>query len=165
VIYGQHNLGASRGVVQHVRINPPAPAACPQAVAAIAQADWLVFGPGSWYTSVIPHLLVPQLREAIEASTARRVVILNLVKDSETDGLSLAEHLVALRAYAPELTVDVVLADIHATGEPEPVSRAAQSLGARLLLAPVAEPGASDRHDSQALAAALKPVIEHAEVG
>lgn len=164
-VTGQRNVGTSDGIVRHVRILPPHPRACPEAVAAIASADWLVFGPGSWYTSVIPHLLVPELRDAVEASPARRAVLLNLVKDAETDDLSLAEHLVALRAYAPGLTVDVVVADTQATGEPEPVSRAAQSLGARLLLAPVAESGVSDRHDSRALAAALKPVIEHVEVG
>lgn len=165
LIAGQRNLGICNGVVQHVRLKPSNPGACPEAISAIDSADWLVFGPGSWYTSVIPHLLVPQLREAIERSHARRAVILNLVGDGETDGLSLAEHLVALRAYAPAFTADVVVADTQATGEPEPVRRAAQSLGARLLLKSVAESGVSDRHDDKSLAAALKPIVEHVEVG
>ena len=164
-VRGQHNLGTSTGVVQHVRLKPDSPPACDQAVKAIGEADWLVFGPGSWYTSVIPHLLVPRLREAIETAEGKKVVVLNLVNDSETDGLSLAEHLVALRAYASGFTADVVVADTHSTGEPEPVRRAAQSLGARLLLASVAKPGSSGRHDCEALAAALREVVISVEVG
>ncbi|HZE41704.1 MAG TPA: uridine diphosphate-N-acetylglucosamine-binding protein YvcK [Stackebrandtia sp.] len=159
VVRGQHNVATSSGVVQHLRLRPEAPPACPQALEAIAAADWLVLGPGSWYTSVMPHLLVPQLRDAIEASTAKKAIVLNLDKEPETDGLTLAEHVVALRAYAPELRADIIIADTQATGEPEPVARAAQSLGAQLLLAPVAEPGRKDRHDWRALARALKPVI------
>ncbi|MGH8793755.1 MAG: gluconeogenesis factor YvcK family protein [Stackebrandtia sp.] len=158
-VRGQHNVAVSRGVIQHVRLDPAAPLACPQAVEAIGVADWLVLGPGSWYTSVIPHLLVPGLRDAIEESRARRAVVLNLAGDSETDGLSPAEHVVALRAYAPRLAVDVVFADIEATGDPAPTARAAQSLGARLELAPMAVAGDSHRHDWRALARALGPVI------
>ncbi|ADD42651.1 gluconeogenesis factor YvcK family protein [Stackebrandtia nassauensis] len=165
VVRGQHAVAVSDGIVRHLRLHPAAPKACPQALDAIAAADWLILGPGSWYTSVIPHLLVPDLRDAIEASPARRVVVLNLTRENETDGLSLAEHLVALRAYSPGFTADVVVADTQATGEPEPVARAAQSLGARLLLAPVAASGRCDRHDWRALADALRPVIDHAEVG
>ena len=59
VITGQHEVAVSRGTVERVRLHPPEPVACTEAVAAITGADWLIFGPGSWYTSVIPHLLVP----------------------------------------------------------------------------------------------------------
>lgn len=158
-VRGQHNIAVSGGVVQHVRLEPVEPKPCPQAVDAIAAADWLVLGPGSWYTSVIPHLLVPGLRDAIETSLARRAVVLNLAGDGETDGLSLAEHVVALRAYAPQLHADVVLADCEATAEPEPTERAAQSLGARLELARLAAPADPLRHDWQALARALGTVL------
>jgi len=142
-----------------VRLEPPEPDACPQALAAIADADWLVFGPGSWYTSVIPHLLVPDLAAAVVASTAQRLVTLNLAAEKETLGLSLADHLAALGWYLPELEVDLVLADGKAVGDPEPVHRAAESLGARLALAPLAVPDGSPRHDPAALAAALVPVL------
>jgi len=73
--------------------------------------------------------------------------------------LSLAGHLAALARYLPALRVDVVLADGKAVGDPEPVHRAAESLGARLLLAPVAVPEGAPRHDPAALAAALEPVL------
>ena len=124
-----------------------------------ATADWLIFGPGSWYTSVLPHLLVPELADAIVSSPARRLVTLNLAAEKETLGLSVADHLAALRWYLPELKVDLVLADSKAVGDPEPVERAAESLGARLVLAPVAVADGTPRHDPAALGAALVPVL------
>ena len=122
-------------------------------------ADWLIFGPGSWYTSVLPHLLVPELAAAIVASPARRLVTLNLSPDRETAGLSTADHLAALHWYLPQLRVDTVLADAKWVGEPEPVRAAAHDLGAELVLVPVAVADDSPRHDPEALGAALVPVL------
>ena len=137
-VVGQHAVAVAEGRVEAVRLSPADPPACAEAVRAVAEADWLIFGPGSWYTSVIPHLLVPDLATAIMASPAKRLVILNLAAEKETKGLSLSDHLNALTRYLPGLRVDVVLADGKAVGDPEPVERAAESLGARLVLAPVA---------------------------
>ncbi|MEU4777118.1 2-phospho-L-lactate transferase CofD family protein [Micromonospora sp. NPDC023633] len=158
-VTGQHQVAVTTGRVESLRLTPAAPEACPQAVAAIGAADWLIFGPGSWYTSVLPHLLVPQLAAAIVASPARRLVTLNLAAEKETSGLSQADHLAALRWYLPELRIDHVVADSKAAGDPEPVERAAESLGARLVLAPVAVTDGTPRHDPAALGAALVPVL------
>ncbi|GAB1646123.1 gluconeogenesis factor YvcK family protein [Krasilnikovia sp. MM14-A1259] len=158
-VRGQHAVAATPGHVEAVRLVPPAPPACPSALAAVAEADWLIFGPGSWYTSVLPHLLVPQLADAIMSSPARRLVTLNLAADIETHGLSVADHLAALHWYLPGLRVDVVLADAKWVGEPEPVHHAAQALGARLVLAPVAVADGSPRHDPESLGVALVPVL------
>ncbi|HEY8534777.1 MAG TPA: 2-phospho-L-lactate transferase CofD family protein [Micromonospora sp.] len=158
-VRGQHAVAVTRGRVEMVRLIPSAPRACPQALEAVANADWLIFGPGSWYTSVIPHLLVPELAEAIVASPARRLVTLNLAPEKETTGLSVADHLAALSWYLPELHVDTVLADGNAVGDPEPVDSAAESLGARLVLASVAAADGSPRHDPEALGAALVPLL------
>ncbi len=102
---------------------------------------------------------MPQLADAIISSPARRLVTLNLVAEKETLGLSLADHLDTLRRYLPELKVDVVLADSKAVGDPVAVERAAESLGARLVLAPVAVIDGTPRHDPAALGAALVPVL------
>jgi uncharacterized cofD-like protein len=158
-VRGQHAVALTRGDVQTVRLQPARPAACGEAVAAVTAADWLIFGPGSWYTSVIPHLLVPDLAAAVLRSGAKRLVTLNLAAEKETSGLSLPDHLAALARYLPALRADVVLADGKAVGDPEPVHRAAESLGARLSLAPVAVPDGSPRHDPAALAAALEVVL------
>ncbi|MDZ5442885.1 uridine diphosphate-N-acetylglucosamine-binding protein YvcK [Micromonospora sp. 4G57] len=158
-VRGQHQVAVTSGWVESLRLTPAAPAACAEAVTAVAEADWLIFGPGSWYTSVLPHLLVPGLAHAIVSSPARRLVTLNLVAEKETLGLSLADHLATLRRYLSELKVDVVLADSTAVGDPEAVRRAAESLGARLALAPVAVTDGTPRHDPAALGAALVPVL------
>ncbi|MFC4150319.1 uridine diphosphate-N-acetylglucosamine-binding protein YvcK [Micromonospora mangrovi] len=158
-VRGQHQVAVTTGQVESLLLTPAAPAACAEAVAAIGAADWLIFGPGSWYTSVLPHLLVPGLAHAIVASPARRLVTLNLVAEKETRGLSLADHLATLRRYLPELKLDMVLADCTAVGDPEAVERAAESLGARLVLAPVAVLDGTPRHDPAALGAALVPVL------
>ncbi|MET7710634.1 2-phospho-L-lactate transferase CofD family protein [Micromonospora sp. NPDC005413] len=158
-VRGQHQVAVTTGRVESLRLTPAAPPACAEAVAAIRAADWLIFGPGSWYTSVLPHLLVPQLADAIVSSSARRLVTLNLAAEKETLGLSVADHLAALRWYLPELKVDLVLTDAKVVGDPEPVERAAESLGARLVLAPVAVTDGTPRHDPAALGAALVPVL------
>jgi uncharacterized cofD-like protein len=158
-VKGQHEVAVTRGHVELVRILPPAPPACAEAVRAVRRADWLIFGPGSWYTSVIPHLLVPELSEAVLASPARRLVTLNLAAELETASLPVPAHLHALTRYLPGLRADVVLADGKAVGDPEPVHQAAQSLGARLVLAPVADGTGCARHDPAALAAALSPLL------
>jgi uncharacterized cofD-like protein len=158
-VRGQHQVAVSAGQVESVRLDPARPAACPEALAAVAAADWLVFGPGSWYTSVIPHLLVPDLVAAIMDSPARRLVILNLATEPETDGLTLPAHLTALSWYAAGLRVDAVLADPDWVRDPEPVRRAAAGLGARLVLAGVGGAGGPPRHDPDRLAGALLPVL------
>ncbi len=157
--YGQHEVALSPGHVQDLRVVPAEPPACQAAVDAVGAADWLIFGPGSWYTSVIPHLLVPGLAKAILTSPARRIVTLNLAAEKETASLSLPDHLAALTRYLPGLRADVVLADGGAVGDPEPVRSAARALGARLVLAPVAVPGGGPEHDPPALATALSPVL------
>jgi uncharacterized cofD-like protein len=158
-VRGQHAVAVALGHVEAVRISPADPPTCPQAIEAIRAADWLLFGPGSWYTSVLPHLLVPGLAEAIVASPARRLVTLNLAADNETLGLSVADHLAALSWYLPGLRVDTVLADAKWVGEPEPVHQAAESLGARLVLAPLAVADGGPRHDPESLGVALVPVL------
>jgi uncharacterized cofD-like protein len=158
-VRGQHEIAVSPGVIQVVRLVPPHPYACPEALAAVAEADWLLFGPGSWYTSVIPHLLVPDLADAIQRTAAQRLITLNLAAERETGGLSLGGHLRALTRYLPDFRADIVLADTTAVDDPEPVACAADSLGARLVLAPVAVAAGVPRHDVSALAKALAPVL------
>ncbi len=124
LVRGQVEVATTKGVVEQVRLSPPQPPACPEALAAIAAADWLIFGPGSWYTSVLPHFLVPELRAAIAASSASRLLTLNLIGDEETVGLSTADLLHTLRQHAPEFRADVVLADPAVV---QPVFRAPES--------------------------------------
>ncbi|MFI7496009.1 uridine diphosphate-N-acetylglucosamine-binding protein YvcK [Kocuria sp. M4R2S49] len=158
-ITGQAVL-AKQADVCNVRLVPPDAPACPQAVEAVGLADWVIMGPGSWHTSVLPHLLLPELREAICGSRARRCVTLNLSPDTETRGKTAADHLRVLHAYCPELTLDVVLADPSATEDGADLEEVARGLGAEVFYADVrAHPGTAV-HNTLRLAAAYQEIFE-----
>ncbi|MHB2022892.1 MAG: gluconeogenesis factor YvcK family protein, partial [Mycobacteriales bacterium] len=160
-VRGQVAVATTSGRVVAVRVEPPAPRACPEALEAVAAADWAVLGPGSWFTSVIPHLLVPELAKTLAATRARRLVNLNLAaQPGETEGFSAANHLEALAAHAPGLRVDVVLADPCSVGDEAAVREAAAGLGAQLVVRPVAREDGSPRHDPARLAQALGEIFE-----
>ncbi|GAA2261670.1 uridine diphosphate-N-acetylglucosamine-binding protein YvcK [Glycomyces scopariae] len=157
-ITGQHDVAVADGQVEDVRLLPADAPACPETLAAVAEADWLVFGPGSWYTSVIPHLLLPSLREGIAASTARKAVVLNLSEEKETDGLTLAGHVDTLRRYAEGVRFHyVVSGDARTLADPRSLNSAAQSLEARLVAADLAADGVT--HDVASLAAVLGKLL------
>ncbi|GAA1758473.1 uridine diphosphate-N-acetylglucosamine-binding protein YvcK [Kocuria aegyptia] len=151
---------AKQADVCNVRLVPADAPACPQAVEAVGLADWVIMGPGSWHTSVLPHLLLPELREAICGSRARRCVTLNLSPDTETRGKTAADHLRVLHSYCPELTLDVVLADPSATEDGADLEEVAHGLGAEVFYADVrAHPGTAV-HNTLRLAAAYQEIFE-----
>jgi uncharacterized cofD-like protein len=164
-IRGQVAVATTVGRVESVSLVPPAPPACPEAVAAIEAADLVVLGPGSWFTSVLPHLLVPDLMGALVATRARRVVALNLAaQPGETAGFSPQQHLDVLVAHAPRLRVDAVVADTDAVSDARGLMSGVSALGARLVLAPVAAGDGTARHDPGRLAAAYGTVLEELPV-
>src|SRR5690606_38282661 len=77
-VRGQAPVALTPGEVHSVHLVPNDPPAVPEAVEAVLDADWVVLGPGSWFSSVIPHLLVPDLLDALVQTKARRVLSLNL---------------------------------------------------------------------------------------
>ncbi|SHJ92669.1 conserved hypothetical protein, cofD-related [Pseudonocardia thermophila] len=162
-IRGQVAVASTPGRPQRVWLRPERPKACPEAVAAVREADLVLLGPGSWFTSVLPHLLVPDLRDALLETPARRVLVLNLAPEpGETAGFSPEQHLAVLTEHEPQLRVDAVVADVDAVPVPDRLFKAAESLlapGGRVHLAPVAAPGHVPRHEPAALAAALAEVL------
>ncbi|MFI9025861.1 uridine diphosphate-N-acetylglucosamine-binding protein YvcK [Streptomyces sp. NPDC053560] len=176
-VRGQATVALTRGEVQSVHVVPEAPPAVPEVVEAVRDADWVVLGPGSWFSSVIPHLLVPQLREALEETKARKVLSLNLApQPGETDGFSPQRHLEVLARHAPKLAFDVVLADQDAVPDRESLSGVAKELfGSEVELAAVAAQGeasqgmpggGSPRHDPELLAAAYDRIFRmHGRIG
>ncbi|MGN6577141.1 MAG: gluconeogenesis factor YvcK family protein [Nocardioides sp.] len=152
-VRGQVEVASTTGQVVSVHLVPDDPPACPEALEAIRAADWVVLGPGSWFTSVIPHLLVPGLRQALVTSPARKVVTLNLEPQAgETDGFSPETHLEVLAAHAPDLKLDVVLVDRGAVVDEVQLEHTAAALGARLVVADVAADDGSPRHEPTKLA-------------
>jgi uncharacterized cofD-like protein len=162
-VIGQHAVAVSGGRVVAVGLVPPDAPACPEAMAAIAEADIVVLGPGSWYSSVLPHVLLPEMRNALAKTPARVVLTLNLVpQEGETDGFSPERHIRVLRHYAPDLRIDTVLADSLAVTDRDALEQAAAQCGATLLLTSVADSLDPAAHDPMLLAQAYRTVFNAA---
>ncbi|OMH26345.1 2-phospho-L-lactate transferase [Tersicoccus phoenicis] len=159
VVRGQSRL-ALAGTLDAVRLDPPEAPACREALEAIELADWVILGPGSWYTSVLPHLLLPELRDALCATTARRLVTMNLgTATKETRGMSAAEHLAVLHHCAPDFRVDAVLADPASVDDPDGLRAAAAGLGAEVIFGRVGASGGAPVHDHVRLATAYHDIF------
>jgi len=148
VYEGESAIGMSGEQLSALNLDPPAPPAFPDAVAALEKADLILLGPGSLYTSILPNLLIPGIRQAVVKSRAPVILLLNLMtQPGETDGMMGADHMRAIETYAGKGLVDGVLA--NATPIPEP------------LLAHYAETGsACVTTDREAMAAMGLQVIE-----
>ena len=162
-ILGQVAVATTPGSVRRVRLIPPDPPAAAGVVEAIAGADMVVLGPGSWFTSVIPNVLIHEIADALATTSATKILILNLApQPGETAGFSDEQHLHVLRQHAPEIDFDAVLVDprMPLSGtEREHLERAAAGLGARVVTAEIARTGADGSmmavHDPVLLASAL----------
>lgn len=159
VVTGQHEVAVTRGDVVAVRLVPMNPTACPEAITSMREADFIVLGPGSWFTSVLPHLLVPELADALVDSPARRVLTLNIERDDETKGIDPAQHLEVLAEHAPRLRFDTVLVDISFGADDRNLRTFARVLGAELVVADLRCRDGSARHDPQRLARAFRQVM------
>jgi uncharacterized cofD-like protein len=159
-IRGQVAIASTPGHVVDIVVSPPDPPVNPAVLDAIAAADVVTLGPGSWYTSVLPHLLVPQLRAALAATSARVVVVLNLEpQPGETDGFSPEQHVAVLQAHLGGVALHTVIADADSVVDRRGLLSAVRECGAELLLAPVAELDGAPRHDPVRLSAALASVV------
>jgi uncharacterized cofD-like protein len=167
VVEGESNLPEAGGRVQRLFLKPEAPRAYPEAIRALLQADLIVACPGSFYTSLLPNLLVPSIRAAITASAAKTVYICNVATQrGETDGYSVADHVKALQEVAGD-AFDVVLAnDNYDVTRPiasgvnwVTLPPAGETIpGVRLFTGNLVEDGTPWRHDSHKLAQRLMAV-------
>lgn len=159
-VHGQAEVARAPGSVRQVRLLPAEPPAYPESVAAIRAADWVLLGPGSWFTSVMPHLLVPDLKDALRATRARRVLVLNLdLPNGETEGLRPEELVHSFARYGEGIRLDAVIADPRIAEDRGPLVAAAGAVGAELVVAPVSARSAPGLHDPLRLAAALQDLF------
>ncbi|HEY0554235.1 MAG TPA: uridine diphosphate-N-acetylglucosamine-binding protein YvcK [Thermoanaerobaculia bacterium] len=178
VYEGESAIGLAGEELAAVKLDPCAPPAFPEAVAALGQADLILLGPGSLYTSILPNLLIPGIRQALAKSRARVVLLLNLMtQPGETDRMMGIDHLNALVRHAGEGIIDAVLVNSTAiptalithyaetNSEPVAVDRAAlEAMGVEVHEADLlAADGDLIRHDSAKLAAAVLEMCNQAE--
>lgn len=161
VVKGQSAVAAAPGEVCRVRLTPADPPVPQDVLAAIDSADWVVLGPGSWFTSVLPHLLVPEILAALRRSSARRCLALNLFPaGGHGAAMSCHQHLDALVEHAPDLRFDVVVADPSAVDDLDRMHAQVEALGGELLLRQVRVGDGTARHDALRLAAAFRDAFE-----
>jgi uncharacterized cofD-like protein len=177
VVDGQSEIMRTPGI-DRVWVTPDDVRASDDALTAIAEAELIVLGPGSLYTSLLPSLLIPPIREAIERTIAPRIYVCNVAtQEGETTGFDLAAHVEALAANAGASLVDIVLANNHVVAAPGVAADAAARRGAgadgpspgpvklrwppavdpvpRLILDDVVDPLEPHHHDPARLALAI----------
>ena len=158
-VHGESNIAVRGGSIDEVHIEPPDAQANPEAIDAIAQADLILVGPGSLYTSIMPNLLVPGVTEALKASSTQTFYLCNVAtEEGETDGFTMADHVRALQRHTFATIADSVIANGNLS-EPGAQfdSQAVPPFGGelpnvRVITADIIDPEHPLRHDAKRLA-------------
>ena len=111
-VVGESAIPKAHGRIQKLYLEPEFVRAYPPAVQALLQADLIVMGPGSLYTSILPNLIIPDITKALQRTRAKRVYICNLAtQPGETDNYTVADHVATILHHIPTDCLDVVLAN------------------------------------------------------
>ncbi|HXY15002.1 MAG TPA: YvcK family protein [Terriglobales bacterium] len=175
IVHGETRITASHSPIDKIALSPQRVRPLPTAVEAIEEADLILLGPGSLYTSILPNLLIPEIANAIAKSKAPRVYIANLMtQPGETSGYALADHLCAIQKHVPHRVIDWVVANRQAVS-PEVAKRyraegaepvladpsALQKLGYRVILDDLLEEHGVIRHNTRQLSRLLLEQFLH----
>ncbi len=161
-LVGESRVGAAGEHLRMVALYPPDAPAHPDAMRAIEEADLIILGPGSLFTSIVPNLLVKDIAAAVANANGLKMYVCNVAGEAgETAGLSLLDHLNVIRYYAGTYSVDIVIANDNLLGGnvPETVSlidpkQAWQDPAVRVL-ADIIDEAKPTRHEPAKLAAAI----------
>ena len=162
IVRGQIQVATAKGHIENLRLIPEAPSATPQALEAIAEAEWLTFGPGSWFSSVMPHFLLKEQLLAIENSPAKKIVVFNLPEPSsekEFAGVSAEEHLELIQSHSPGFTLDYAIADPSSLYPGSRLKEVVEGCGGELIVAPVAQSPGSFHHSPEKLASTFSHIF------
>lgn len=168
VVHGESALPHGGAAIHRVFLQPDAPAAYPDALQAIHDADLVIVGPGSLYTSVLPNLLVPDLTEALKTTDALRIYVCNVASQpGETDDYVLSDYLAALKNHIGSLPLDLVLINNHLVELPAAwgvtqvgPEAAAEGFGVPIVTVDLLDLSRPTRHDPAKLAARLMALYE-----
>lgn len=152
---GQVAIATTTGEVAALAIEPADPKPCPEVLDALGRAQMVVLGPGSWYTSVLPHLHVRPVRDALVASEATRVLVVNVTPQvGETTGFTPSRYLRDLAETFPDVRLDWVVVDPSSLPDESSLRDAAAAVGAEVLIEDVRD-DEGPVHDSLLLASVL----------
>lgn len=150
VVRGQIEVATAKGQLQSLKLLPENPRVTPQVLEAISGADWLTFGPGSWFSSVMPHFLMKDLAIAIAESNAKKVMIFNLPEPDGGDefaGSTPEEHLELVLSHLPEFKIDIAIADPTVLSQGNGLQTLVSRCGGELIVADVAKSSDQSHHD------------------
>ena len=169
-VQGQVQVATAQGELKSLQLVPENPTALPVALNAIEKAEWITVGPGSWFSSVLPHFLVTQQRQALARSSAKKIIILNLdshsgAKADEFAGNTPVEHLEMMHAYAPDMKIDHVLIDEAELDDGQRLQGLVESFGGVLHVADLRKSPGSLHHDVKKLISALSHIMDKSLVG
>jgi len=170
VVRGQKEVATAKGRIESLRVIPENPQARMEALTAIRTADWITMGPGSWFSSVMPHLLVPMQLDALSRSKAKKILILNLDAHSNTAGEEFAgstpeEHLELFSEYAPDVLIDYFLVDKSVIRDEIALAAIARKLGGQIIAVEIRKAPGSIHHDVTQLALHLGHIMRQSLVG
>ncbi|CAB4702394.1 MAG: uridine diphosphate-N-acetylglucosamine-binding protein YvcK [Actinobacteria bacterium] len=151
VVRGQIEVATAHGRLKSLKLHPANPVVTPQVLTAIQEADWLTFGPGSWFSSVMPHFLLEDLAKAIAASKAKKIMILNLKERADADefaGNSPEEHIQLVLSHLPTLKLDLAIADPSIIDGSNGLANLVKKVGGELIIHNVAKDTDQNHHDS-----------------
>lgn len=155
---GQVDIATTAGEVLSLRIDPPDPLPCEPVVEAISAAAMVVLGPGSWFTSVLPHLYVNPVHDALVATKATKVLVVNVApQEGETSGFTPAMYLRSLSRTFPDMRVDAVIVDPTSVQDETLLRAACADLGAEPVIEEVRQTGAV--HDALLLASVFQRIL------
>ncbi len=160
-IAGESSISNAGGRIQRVALDPPDVRAYPPALKAIFQAELILIGPGSLYTSILPNLLVPDLAQALQHARAPKVYICNLAQQpGETDNYDVADHVAAILQHIPSNFLDMVLANDNLTLDCDTVFvQLGTPANVRLVSADFIDATHPWRHDSTKLAQSVMNLL------
>lgn len=170
VVRGQAQVATAKGKLESLRIIPQDPPSRHEALSAIAEADWITMGPGSWISSVLPHLLVPSQRRALVDTKAKRIVMLNLdavpeLSGNEYAGYTPEEHLGLIRQYAPDFQADYVIADFSVVRDAHSLENQVREMGGTLVAADLRKAVGSVHHDVEKLTSVFGHIMSDSLIG
>src|SRR5205807_4176695 len=111
-VHGETRITASRAPIKKLKLSSRRVRPLPRAIEAIKEADLILLGPGSLYTSILPNLMIPEIAAAIAKSKAPRVYVANqTTQPGETAGSALADHLRTIQKHVPQRVIDWIVAN------------------------------------------------------
>lgn len=173
MVNGESTISQSKAPIKRIYLEPTSAKAVPESLQALTEADLIIIGPGSLFTSVIPPLLVKEVLAAVKASTATKIYICNVMtQPGETDGFSAADHLRVLLDHTDRKLVDYMIINdqevppeaqaVYAEEGAAPVlpdREQVAALGVRPITAPLLNTNGLVRHDADRLAKLLAELL------